>query len=300
MQVSRATFYRHWRELAPKAQEADLRDRLQQIALSERSYGYRRITAALRREGFVVNHKRVARILRQDNLLAVRRKRFVVTTDGRHTWRLWPNLARWMRPNGPNQLWVSDITYLRLRSEFCYLAVILDAWSRRVVGWCLRPHLNTNVFHRAATCHHRPWPPPARSELARPFLPTKDFELSKRFYETLGFEKLLDGEVAIFAIGSSSFLLQNYYQEDWAANFMMQLMVDDLDSWWRFIEELDLPRRFGVAAPKPPALQPWGLRIAYVVDPAGVLWHVAERRPGDRSDLAQARTGTSPAGASTW
>ncbi len=116
------------------------------------------------------------------------------------------------------------------------------------------------------------------TELARPFMPAKDFELSKSFYEALGFEKVLDGEVAIFNAGSGGFILQRYYQEEWANNFMMQLMVDDLDAWWAHIESLDLPKRFGVAAPKPPAMQPWGLRIAYVVDPCGVLWHIAQRR----------------------
>jgi len=125
---------------------------------------------------------------------------------------------------------------------------------------------------------------PEGSELARPFVPARDFALSKRFYEALGFEKLLDGEVAIFGIGSSSFILQNYFQKDWAENFMMQLMVDDLDGWWRHIETLDLPATFGVAPPKAPAMQPWGLRIAYVVDPSGVLWHIAQRRDGNASD----------------
>ena len=117
-----------------------------------------------------------------------------------------------------------------------------------------------------------------QTELARPFLPARDFELSKRFYEALGFEKTLDSEVAIFKIGSSGFILQRYYQEEWASNFMMQLMVDDLDQWWSHIESLDLANRFGVPAPKPPAMQPWGLRVAYVVDPSGVLWHIAQRR----------------------
>lgn len=114
--------------------------------------------------------------------------------------------------------------------------------------------------------------------LARPFLPAKDFELSKRFYEALGFAKTLDSEVTIFSAGSGGFLLQRYYQKEWAENFMMQLMVDDLDAWWNHILALDLPQQFGVPEPKPPAMQPWGLRIAYVVDPSGVLWHVAERR----------------------
>jgi len=119
---------------------------------------------------------------------------------------------------------------------------------------------------------------PTGTELARPFVPAKDFEQSKRFYEALGFEKLLDGEVAIFRIGSSGFILQRYFQKEWAENFMMQLMVDELDAWWSHIERLDLPARFGIPAPKAPALQPWGLRVAYVVDPTGVLWHVAQRR----------------------
>ena len=102
----------------------------------------------------------------------------------------------------------------------------------------------------------------------------------KDFYETLGFEKLLDGDVAIFKAGSSSFILQNYYKKEWAENFMMQLMVDDLDAWWTHIEGLDLPGKFSVQPPSAPAMQPWGLRIAYVFDPSGVLWHIAERRDG--------------------
>lgn len=122
------------------------------------------------------------------------------------------------------------------------------------------------------------------TERIRPFVPAKDFELSKRFYEALGFEKVLDSEVAIFDVGSGGMVLQNYYQPEWAGNFMMQLMVDDLDAWWSHVESLDLPSRFGVPAPKAPAVQPWGLRIAYVVDPSGVLWHIAQRREGVKHD----------------
>ena len=114
----------------------------------------------------------------------------------------------------------------------------------------------------------------------RPAVPAKSYADSKRFYETLGFTKLLDGDVAIFRVGHSAFILQRYYQKDWADNFMMQLMVDDLDAWWSHIEALDLPAAFGVAPPKAPAMQPWGLRVAYVFDPSGVLWHIAERRKG--------------------
>ena len=120
--------------------------------------------------------------------------------------------------------------------------------------------------------------------LIRPFIPAKDFELSKRFYEALGFEKVLDSEVAIFNAGSGGFILQRYFQEDWANNCMLQLMVDDLDQWWAHIESLDLTNRFGVPAPKAPAMQPWGLHVAYVVDPSGVLWHISQRRTDARQD----------------
>jgi hypothetical protein len=127
-------------------------------------------------------------------------------------------------------------------------------------------------------------PIPSGTELVRPFVPSQDFDLSKRFYEALGFKKLLDGDVAIFEIGASGFILQNYYKKDWAENCMMQLMVDDLDGWWFHISALDLPGNFGVRAPQPPAMQPWGLRIAFVFDPCGVLWHVAQRREGVAQD----------------
>ncbi len=123
-----------------------------------------------------------------------------------------------------------------------------------------------------------------QTELVRPFLPTKDISVSKDFYEALGFELTLDSVVVIFRVGHGGFILQQHYHEDWAGNCMMQMVVDDLDAWWAHIESLDLPGRFGVSPPKPPAMQPWGLRIAYVVDPAGVLWHVAQRRPGAIQD----------------
>lgn len=128
---------------------------------------------------------------------------------------------------------------------------------------------------------------PVGTELARPFMPTKDFDASKRFYEALGFEKVLDGEVAIFNAGSGGFILQRYFQEEWASNFMMQLMVDDLDAWWAHIQSLDLPKTFGLSQPEPPTLQPWGLRVAYVVDPAGVLWHVSQRRADAKQDRSR-------------
>jgi catechol 2,3-dioxygenase-like lactoylglutathione lyase family enzyme len=122
------------------------------------------------------------------------------------------------------------------------------------------------------------------NEIARPFLPTKDFDASRAFYETLGFKKVFDGQVAIFDVGATSFILQDYYVKTWAENTMMQLVVDDLDAWWAHLVSLDLPSKFNVQPPKPPAMQPWGMRVAYVFDPCGVLWHVAERLPGHPVD----------------
>ena len=115
----------------------ELRDEMQKIAVESPAYGYRRITAELRHRGFVVNRKRVLRMMREDNLLCVRRRAFVVTTDARHSLPVYPNLARELNPSAVNQLWVADITYIRLRTEFVYLAVVLDAFSRRVIGWAL-------------------------------------------------------------------------------------------------------------------------------------------------------------------
>ena len=116
----------------------EVRSAIQTIALEHRRrYGYRRITAELHRRGMHVNHKRVARIMREDNLLGVQPERFVVTTNSNHKLEIYLNLASRMKLTGVNQLWVADITYIRLKAEFVYLAVILDRFSRKVVGWAL-------------------------------------------------------------------------------------------------------------------------------------------------------------------
>jgi len=135
--LSRAGFYR-WR--VPRQStpvDMELRDQMQKVALESPAYGYRRITHQLQQRGFEVNHKRVLRMMRKDNLLCVRRRAFVATTDSRHNLPVYPNLAREIKPTAINQLWVADITYIRLRTEFVYLAVLLDAFSRRVIGWAL-------------------------------------------------------------------------------------------------------------------------------------------------------------------
>lgn len=144
--VSRASYYRDWASTSPGAEETALRDRMQHLALGHRFYGYRRITALLRREGWIVNRKRVARMLREDNLLCLKRSPFKpATTDSRHDWRVWPNLARRLIPMAVNQLWVADITYVHLDEAFVYLAVILDAFSRKVVGWAMADHLRASL-----------------------------------------------------------------------------------------------------------------------------------------------------------
>jgi len=122
-----------------------LRDAVQRTALGHRGFGYRRITPLVQRAGFVVGGEKVRRILRTDNLLAVRRRKFVVTTDSNHRFRVHPNLAESMELTAVNQLWVADLTYIRLRREFVYLAVVLDAYSRKVIGWELDRTLESKL-----------------------------------------------------------------------------------------------------------------------------------------------------------
>ena len=149
-QVSRAAFYRRWGESEPLREETALRDAIQRLALAERFYGYRRILVVLTREGWRVNHKRLLRIMREDNLLCLRKPIFKPpTTDSRHSWRVWPNLAKHLTPMAVNQLWVADITYVRLAEAFVYLAVILDAFSRKVVGWAMADHLQASLALQA-------------------------------------------------------------------------------------------------------------------------------------------------------
>jgi transposase InsO family protein len=149
-QVSRAGFYRSLQEQQPRQEEMAVQAAIQQIVLvHRRRYGYRRVTAELRRQGLLVNHKRVARLMRADNLLAVQPRAFVVTTDSKHEFEVYLNLARRLQLTGINQLWVADITYIRLQTEFVYLAVILDAFSRKRVGWELDRTLATRLTKAA-------------------------------------------------------------------------------------------------------------------------------------------------------
>jgi transposase InsO family protein len=148
--VSRRGFYRSLQERHPVEEEMEVRSAIQQIALEHRRrYGYRRISAELRRRAMPVNHKRVARIMREDNLLAVQPRRFMVTTRSNHKLEVYLNLASRMKLTGIHQLWVADITYIRLQAEFVYLAVILDGFSRKVVGWELERTLASRLASAA-------------------------------------------------------------------------------------------------------------------------------------------------------
>ena len=147
--VSRAGFYRFPSARSGGDAEIELRDAMQRIALEFPSYGWPRMTEELKRRGWAVNHKHVYRLMREDNLLCLRRRKFVVTTDSAHTLPVYPNLAGTMMLTDIDQLWVADITYIRLRAEFVYLAVILDAYSRRVIGWALGRTLEDTLTLRA-------------------------------------------------------------------------------------------------------------------------------------------------------
>jgi putative transposase len=161
-EVSRAGFYRYLKQTEPEQADLLLRARLQELAVAHhRLRGYRMLTALLRREGQLVNHKRVLRLMREDNLLSLRREKYVFTTDSAHSLAIYPNLARHAKLTALNQLWVADITFIRLRSEFIYLAVVLDAYSRRVIGWDLGRTLHAELATRALrmALSERSWKP---------------------------------------------------------------------------------------------------------------------------------------------
>jgi transposase InsO family protein len=161
-EVSRAGYYRRWQEQAPEEEAMAVRAAIQQIVLEHRRrYGYRRVTAELRRRGMVVNHKRVVRLMQEDQLLALRRRPWIATTDSGHELPVYVNLARRMQLSAPDQLWVADITSIRLAREFVYLAVVIDGFSRRAVGWALERSLQTRLTVAAlqrAVAQRRPAP----------------------------------------------------------------------------------------------------------------------------------------------
>lgn len=147
MGLARSTYYYRCRQVSMegKKEEADLRDRIEQIVVEFARYGYRRVTYQLRREGWEVNHKRVARIMREQSLQCQVKRRWVKTTDSDHGYRIYPNLLKGLDIRQRNQVWVADITYIRILTGFLYLAVILDLFSRRVIGWALSEQIDAEL-----------------------------------------------------------------------------------------------------------------------------------------------------------
>ena len=217
--VSRSGFYRFEDAEPGPDPDMDLRDAIQKIALEWPCYGRPRITKELRERGWKVNPKRVYRLMREDNLLCVRKRKFVVTTDSNHTRRVYPNLARDMILTAINQLWRADITYIRLRDEFVFLAVILDAYSRRVIGWALDREMEDSLTltalrmalsHRAiepGLVHHSDRGSQYASSAYTDLLKANDIEISmsrkgnpwdnaacESFMKTLKYEEVLRNE----------------------------------------------------------------------------------------------------------
>jgi len=144
--IARSSYYRSLKSwLVNNQDEIKLRDQIQDICLSMPRYGYRRVTAELHRRSYFVNHKCVLRLMREDNLLCLRKKHWIRTTDSTHGYRIYPNLVQGITLTRPNQLWVADITYVRLVREFVFVAIILDAFSRRVIGWALSRHIDAQL-----------------------------------------------------------------------------------------------------------------------------------------------------------
>jgi len=214
--VSRAGYYRSWHRKEPKQEELALRDAIQRLALRDRHCGYRRIREFLKRDGWVVNHKRVLRLMRADNLLSIRRRRFVVTTDSEHSWRIYPNLARSMVVTDINQLWVGDITYVRLQQEFVYLAVLLDVYSRRVISWSLSRQLDSKFAQEAlemAVKQRRP---------AAGLVHHSDRGVQ---YACGDYVKRLEAHGITISMSRPG----NPYDNAWAESFMKTLKVEEVD-----------------------------------------------------------------------
>lgn len=156
--LSRARAYRLRRPVCNAERDTALRHKMQQIALEMSCYGYRTLTQELKRQGENVGERRVRRLMREDNLLCLRQRAFVVTTDSTHALPTYPNLAKQITLTGPDQLWRADITYVRLQREFVYVAIVLDAFSRRVIGWAVERYLDTRLplaaLNMALRCRH--------------------------------------------------------------------------------------------------------------------------------------------------
>jgi transposase InsO family protein len=214
--VSRAGYFRRLRAAAPREHDMELRDRIQRIVLAHRRYGYRRVTAQLRREGLAVNRKKVLRLMRADNLLALQSKRYVLTTDSNHNIPVYPNLLPHLKLDGLDQIWQSDITYIRLRERFVYLAVVLDAFSRRVVGWRLGPTLEAELAVGALR---------QALEARRPAPGLVHHSDQGVQYASRAYVELLEGRGAVISMSRRG----NPYDNAKAESFMRTLKSEEVD-----------------------------------------------------------------------
>ena len=216
--LSRASYYRRFEVRAPREADVELTSHIQVLSLRFRFYGYRRITAELGRSGIVVNIKRVQRLMREDNLTAMRRKPFAPpTSDSRHGFLIVPNLLRGLVPSRPDQIWVADITYVRLRDAFAYLAIILDGFSRKVVGWALAPYLDASLAVDAlnqALADRKPKPASLIHHSDRGVQ-----------YASTEYRQLLDG----YDIAVSMSRPGNPYDNAKAESFMKTLKTEEVD-----------------------------------------------------------------------
>ena len=228
--VPRAGYYRHFELSAPLRADTELRDVIQKLAIKHRHYGYRRIAAQLRREGMPVNAKRVLRLMHEDNLLCLRKSPFVPrTTNSRHGFAIVPNLTRGLIPTGIDQIWVADITYVRLGEGFVYLAVVLDAFSRKVIGWALDSHIEARLAVEALD----------RALLARQPAPGSLIHHSDRGVQyACGeyTERLSQQQIAV-----SMSRLGNPYDNAKAESFMKTLKTEEVDG--KAYKDLDHARR---------------------------------------------------------
>ena len=217
--VSRAGYYRHLGPHPAKRDDADLRDLIQKIALDNRHYGYRRIAKELRRQGLIVNDKRVRRLTREDNLLSQRAKPFVpATTMSRHGFAIVPNLTRGLIPTGLDQIWVADITYVRLAEGFVYLAAILDAFSRKVIGWAIADHLEASLAIEALDMALAARNPPPDSLIHH-----SDRGVQ---YACHGYQERLEK----YKIAASMSRVGNPYDNAKAESFMKTLKTEEVDA----------------------------------------------------------------------
>jgi putative transposase len=267
--VSRAGYYRFWRTSAPRAHDTTVRDAIQRLALANgRHRGYRLVTFQLRQEGMIVNHKRVLRLMRADNLLCLRQRPFVPpTTDSRHGWPVVPNLARGMQPNGLDQLWVADITYIRLLEQFAYLAVILDAFSRRVVGWAMADHLQASLAIDALKMAIERRKPAPGSLIHHSDRGTQ--------YACSDYTDLL----AAYDITASMSRVGNPYDNAKAERFMRTLKTEQVDGT-RYRDRQEAERCIGAFIEQIYNTQRLHTALSYRTPAQFEAWHKATRLPG--------------------